>query len=131
LQKKVREYKGNRYSLKIIENVTLIAREDKICVPFAYQERIVAWYHEYLAHPGIGINRTELIITIRQLFTWPRLKHHVEKYCSTCRICQTTKSQRKQYGHLPTTNSQVEPWNRVDVDLIGPIGPWAVKIQTV
>jgi Integrase zinc binding domain len=76
LQNKVRENKGNRYSLKIIENVTLVVKEDKICVPLALQEHIVAWYHEYLAHPGI--NRTEL--TIRQLFTWPRLTHHVQKY---------------------------------------------------
>jgi Integrase zinc binding domain len=108
-----------------IPNVTLIVREDRniICVQLALQERIVAWYHEYLAHPGI--NRTEL--TIRQLFTWPRLKYHVQKYCSTCRICQTVKSQRKLYGHLPTKNSQVELWNRVDVDLIG---PWAFKTQT-
>jgi hypothetical protein len=57
LQKKVRENKGNRYSLKIIKNVTLIVREDKICVPLALQEHIIAWYHEYLAHPGR--NRTD------------------------------------------------------------------------
>jgi Integrase zinc binding domain len=100
LQNKVRENIGNRYYTKIIEGVTLIVREDNICVPLALQEHIVAWCHKYLTHPGI--NRTEL--TIRQLFTWPRIKHHVEKYCSTCRICQTVKSQRKQYGHLPIKN---------------------------
>jgi Integrase zinc binding domain len=100
-----------------------LSKKDKICVPLALQEHIVAWYHKYLAHPGI--NRTEL--TIRQLFTWPRLKHHVEKYCSSYRICHTVKLQRKQHGHLPIKNSQVEPWNRVDVDLIG---PWNVKAQT-
>jgi hypothetical protein len=39
----------------------------------------------------------------------------------------TIKLQRKQYGHLPIENSQVEPWNRVDVDLIG---PWTIKTHT-
>jgi Integrase zinc binding domain len=121
--KKVRENKGNRYNTENIENVTLIVQGDKICVPLVLQERTVASYYENLAHPGI--NRTEL--TIRQLFTCSRSKHHVEKYCSTCRICQTVKPQRKQYGHLPIKNAQVEPWGRVDVDLIG---PWTVKTLT-
>jgi hypothetical protein len=59
VQKIVREIKGKRYGHNIIEGVTVIDQEDKFCVPLALQECIVAWYHEYLAHPGI--NRTELL----------------------------------------------------------------------
>ena len=30
------------------------------------------------------------------------------------------KKRRKKYGHLPAKKAEVIPWNRVNVDLIGP-----------
>jgi hypothetical protein len=65
-----------------------------------------------------GTIRTEA--TIRQHFTWPKLREHVNDFCRTCQQCQIYKKQRKKYGPLPATRAEVTPWRRVNVDLIGP-----------
>ena len=72
--------------------------------------------NEYLAHPG----QTRLEATIRQLYTWPKLREHVHEHCRTCDKCQLFKKQRKKYGHLPPKEAETTPWKRVNVDLIGP-----------
>ena len=60
--------------------------------------------------------------------TWPDLHAHVLTFCKTCRKCQVCKKIKKKYGHLPAKkNLDVEPWQRVDVDLIG---PWTIKIKS-
>ena len=37
---------------KKIEGVEVITYQGKIYIPVQLQQRVVAWYHEYLAHPG-------------------------------------------------------------------------------
>ena len=44
----------------------------------------------------------------------------VERFCKRCRICQTTKIDKKKYGLLPPKEAEVEPWHQLCVDLIGP-----------
>ena len=41
-----------RYGSRTLEGVELVTYDDKIVIPRNLQGRIVAWYHEYLAHPG-------------------------------------------------------------------------------
>ena len=68
-------------------------------------------------HPGI--NRTEQ--TIRKHFAWPSLTADVTKWVNTCQTCQKTKKSNKQkLGHLPPKKAEVEPWDVLCVDLIGP-----------
>ena len=113
-----------QYGTKTLEDVEVITYKDKIYIPVNLQQRVVEWFHEYLCHPGE--NRTEE--TISQTMTWPKLRSHVHMYCSTCKQCQLTKKNRKQYGHLPAKeNVDVQPWQRVNVDLIG---PYTVKTST-
>ncbi len=107
---------SNTYHLKCIKGIDLICHHDKIYIPDALQRQVVAWYHEYLAHPG----QTQLEATIRQVYTWPRLCEHTHEYCRTCENCQLNKKQRKKYGHLPPKDAEVTPSKRVNVDLIGP-----------
>ena len=104
------------FSTKTLEGVEVITYQGKIYIPVQLQQRVVAWYHEYLAHPGES--RTEA--TIRQTCTWPNLRSHVQTFCKTCRTCQLFKKQRKKYGHLPPKEAEGLPWSRVNVDLIGP-----------
>ena len=53
--------------------------------------------------------------------TWPNLREQVRSFCKTCRKCQLFKKTRLQYGHLPAKKDiEIKPWQRVDVDLIGP-----------
>jgi hypothetical protein len=94
----------------------LISHNSKIVIPRTLQKRVVSWYHNQLCHPGI--NRTEQ--TIRQQFTWPRLSKHVQEACSRCDTCQLTKKAKKKYGKLPAKEAEIEPWDVLCVDLIGP-----------
>jgi len=39
----------------------------------------------------------------------------------TCKACQICMKQRKKYGNLPVKEVEATiPWNRVNIDLIGP-----------
>ena len=116
IQKDLKE-KPREFGYRVVEGHKLVTREDKIVVPRRLQGRVVAWYHEYLVHPG----ETRLEKTLRQTLYWKGLRGHVEGYVKTCRQCQLNKKQRKKYGHLPAKEAEPsEPWNRVNVDLIGP-----------
>ena len=92
LRRKCLSDKNKYYTTKTIEGVELLTYQGKIYIPLQLQQRVVAWYHEYLAHPGQS--RTEA--TIRQNCTWPKLQYHVEAFSSTCPTCQLFKRQCKK-----------------------------------
>ena len=46
------EKNKSRYGKQTIEDAELITQDKKIFVPTALRQRIIAWYHEYLVHPG-------------------------------------------------------------------------------
>mgnify|MGYP000620621369 CR=1 FL=1 len=94
----------------------LIVHNDKIVVPKNLETIVVQWYHNQLCHPGE--TRTEQ--TIRQHFTWKGLRESVHQICSKCPTCQKTKLSTKKYGHLPPKEAEVQPWEKLCVDLIGP-----------
>jgi len=122
-QKKDKElekmHKGTRdFQEMVIEDTSVITYKNQIYVPKTLRQKIVAWYHLYLRHPG----STRMEATLRQLYWWPSLRNDVEKYVKTCRECQMCKKTRKKYGHIPPKDlEKQEPWNRVNVDLIGPL----------
>ena len=58
--------------------------------------------------------------TIKGIFYWPKMRDQIERYVKTCHECQMSKKQRKKYGHLPPKQAESIPWQRVNVDLIGP-----------
>ena len=64
------------------------------------------------------MNRTEE--TIRQHFTFPNLRDEVNKQCQKCLTCQLTKRDNKKYGYLPEKKADINPWEKLCVDLIGP-----------
>ena len=107
---------NQNFSTKRIKGVEVITYQGKIYIPVQLQQRVVAWYHEYLAHPGES--RTEAMI--RQTCMWRNLRSHIQTFCKTCRSCQLLKKQRKKCGHLPPKEAEELPWSRVNVDLIGP-----------
>ena len=94
----------------------LICRKRKIVIPSTLQDRVVDWYHHYLAHPGI--NRTEE--TIGQHLWWGKMRDHITHTVQTCAICQRNKRRHKKYGHLPEKEAEAIPWDRLCVDLVGP-----------
>jgi transposase InsO family protein len=109
---------SNIYSTRTIEDVELITYHDKIVVPLTLRSRIIAWYHQYLQHPGM----TRMEKTLRQTLTWPNLSKDVEKYVGSCHKCQLCKKLMKKYGKLPEKEAEPPiPWNRVNIDMIGPL----------
>ncbi len=112
--------KGKDFSTTKVENVELITFQGKIYMPEELQSRVVAWYHEYLAHPGE--KRTEE--TIHQWFNWTGLRRDVRAFCKTCKKCQLSKKARRKYGHLQEKEAESDPWTQVHIDLVG---PWAVQ----
>ena len=113
-----------KFSTRVVEGHELITYQGKIVVPKTLQSRIIAWYHQYLAHPGSD----HMEKTLNATLTWAGLHSDVTNYVRTCRKCQLCKKQRKKYGHLPA--KEAEPplaWNRVNVDMVG---PYTVKTPT-
>jgi hypothetical protein len=50
------------------------------------------------------------------------MREDIALYIKTCRDCQVCKNSRKKYSHLPPKDVEATvPWNRVYVDLIGPL----------
>jgi hypothetical protein len=59
---------------------------------------------------------------LRQNLTWPNLRKDVEAEVKNFHECQIGKKVRKKYGDLPEKLAKRPiSWNRVDVDLIGPL----------
>ena len=111
--------------LKVIEGAHVWTLGGKIYVPKSLRGRIIGWYHEYLQHPGQ--NRMEA--SIKQTLWWPNVKkdviHNVRK-CHQCQVAKLVKTTK--FGKLPEKQATTPiPWNRVDVNMIG---PWTVKTKT-
>ena len=118
-----KNFQNNRreFQLRKVEGSDLLSYQGKIVIPDSLQGRIIAWYHKYLAHPGM----TRMEATIRTLFVWPGMREQITRHIKRCKECQLDKGNPKKYGHLPPKDMEkAEPWNRINVDLIG---PWSVK----
>ena len=105
-------------SLKDIEGVELVHKNNKIVVPDTLKEQVMDWYHDVLVHPGM----TRMEASINSVYTWVGLQKDVEHYCKTCDICQRTKRSRNKikYRLLPEKEGEITKWSRVNVDLWRP-----------
>jgi RNase H-like domain found in reverse transcriptase len=52
LKQKAMSTTNQNFSTKKLEGVEVITYQGKIYIPVQLQQCVVAWYHEYLAHPG-------------------------------------------------------------------------------
>ena len=105
------------FAKRNLENAELVTFKGRIYLPVALRSRVVAWYHEYLSHPG----QTRMEKTLSQTLYWPKMANDINQFVKTCKTCQMCKGPRKEYGHLPPKQwDKLVPWQRVDVDLIGP-----------
>ncbi len=80
----------------------------------------VKWFHQVMGHPG----EKRLQKTLNQHYYHPRLCYHIEKL--KCKDCQKHKLEGHDYGLLPKQEVQIEPWEEVTINLIG---PWKVKVN--
>jgi transposase InsO family protein len=112
----------DEFGTRELERAQVITFKDRIYVPQALRDRIVAWYHDYLSHPG----KVRMQNTLASTLYWPNMEKTIYSYVKKCPTCQRCKGPRKAYGKLPMKIwDNPKPWQRVDVDLIGPM-----KIKT-
>ena len=71
------------YTYKIVKDVELIQKNNRILVPRLKQQSVLDWYHTILIHPG----EARMIKTIKLVFTWSGLNKQVKELVKTCHEC--------------------------------------------
>lgn len=103
----------------------------KIVIPVRHINPVLEWFHRVLNHPGA----TRMYRTMGIHFFFPNMKSIVEEYCKTCNICQRVKGPFPKLGQLPMKTPESNPWEEVQVDLIGPwifkFSKWQVTINAI
>ena len=59
-------------------------------------------------------------LTINQHLTWQGLQSSVHEVYQKCHTCQIAKTTKHKYGHMPEKSPEVNPWDVICVDMIGP-----------
>lgn len=110
-----------------VEGTELPSFQGKTAVPCHPHGRMVAWHHKHLVHPGAE----RLHKTINQTLWWPDLCTDCRKWVKSCHKCQLTKKTgRKKHGKLPPKKAkELVPWNRVDLDCIGPLSVTTTSVK--
>ena len=116
------------YHLKAYGTCNIIEKKTpagyKIVIPTAIAPAVLNWYHETLQHPGA----TRLINTIRANFYLPKLQELAKNLTKSCDICQRIKDPCPREGQLAEKPANLNPWEEVAMDLVG---PWKFKIGKV
>ena len=100
------------------------SKEWKIAVPANRTQTILDWYHGSLNHPGA----TRTHATISQHFHWKGIKADFNDHVKKRSTCQLSKRTNKHYGLIPISTPETDPWNTVQVDMIG---PWTLKRNSI
>ena len=121
----------DHFSTINIKGTELIIHKSKpldkgsIVIPFDLQYPTIRWLHSILGHAGI----TRLHATMRTHFWFPYMLKTITSFVRQCPYCQRYNKQVHKYGHVPPKEiQQLQPWDEVCVDMIG---PWTVKIKNV
>ena len=123
-QQLLKTHGESKVTVKTLENVQLLCVNNRVAIPPELTNRILKWCHDHLNHPG----ETRMHQTLAQMFHWPNMKAHCEHHVKQCSICQSCKKKNKKHCKLPQTDvEKSEPWNRVNVDLIGPLNVHAMN----
>ena len=93
-----------------------------LVIPHKHREKIIKTAHDSLISGHMGINNT--ISKIMTQFFWPGLAGDVSRFCRSCDICQKTidkgRVPKAPLGKMPIMEV---PFQRIAIDLIGPIQP--------
>ncbi|CAN2390101.1 K02A2.6-like [Pristimantis euphronides] len=95
-------------------------RERQLIVPYQFREELLRMAHEIplAGHLGVGKTKSRLA----QHFYWPHMGTDVANYCRSCITCQKVgKSGPAPKAPLIPLPVIEEPFQRVAVDLIGPL----------
>ena len=95
------------------------SQHTRVCVPSKYRVDLVKEYHDTPIGGHFGPEKT--YESLRKNFYWPHMKTLIEKYISTCDLCQKHKNwTRKRYREPIIPEAPLEPWTEVSIDFCGP-----------
>ena len=96
--------------------------EKQLVVPAKYRTLVLQTAHDTLLSGHLGITKT--LARVKCHFFWVGMDMDVTRYCCSCDICQKTvpKGQLKK-GKLENMPIITVPFQRVAVDIIGPLFP--------
>ena len=83
------------------------------------KQKIIHEMHDCPIGGHQGITRT--LERIQLYTTWPNIEQEVKDYIRKCQICQKNKQGRETKQMLEITDTQLEPWNKIYLDIIGPM----------
>lgn len=124
----VRSVGGNKYSF-FLDNGVLCrlyqSSQDsitQIVVPCSLRSSVLTTAHDQLLAGHCGVRRT--LSRILSQFFWPGVSADVRRYVHTCDICQkTTPKGRIPPVPLATMPTVSTPFEKVAIDLVGPLSP--------
>ena len=119
--------KGTAFAViknKLLYKVYKVKEEDvyQLVLPKSVRGTVLKLAHEGVFGGHLGIAKT--LGKIQQHFTWPGMVAEITRFCQSCNICQRTMPKGK-IGKVPLMEMPLidTPFQRVAVDLIGPIEP--------
>ena len=93
--------------------------ERLLVVPSHLRADVLRQLHDEPTAGHLGVTRT--YDRVRRRFFWPGLYRSVQKYVSSCDLCQRRKRPTMlPAGHLQPIDIPAEPFYRVGLDLLGP-----------
>ena len=98
----------------------------QVIVPKPLIPTVLKVAHDAPMAGHMGVERTKE--RVRQDFYWPCMHKDIKLHCKTCDVCQRTTPKGYNYkvplGSVPIVT---EPFEKVGVDLVGPISPPSSK----
>jgi hypothetical protein len=92
----------------------------QLVVPETLIPIVLHMKHDQSGHMAAQKTRT----LVQREYYWLSMHDDVAKYCQTCSVCASCKDQpSKSKTELTITSQPQEPWQQVEMDLKGPIGP--------
>ena len=96
--------------------------DKQLVVPKQLRVKVIKLAHETLLGGHLGMKKaSDRIISS---FYWPGLQRDVNLYCRSCDLCQRT-TLKGRVSHVPLDRMPLidTPFQRVAIDLVGPISP--------
>ena len=132
LWEKVKVPDDKKSKFRFIFNKGLLYRQNKLegqvknpvvlVVPSKFRLQIMTIAHDSLLSGHLGINNT--LKKLQSQFYWPGVTDDANRFCRSCDICQKTidkgRVTKVPLGRMPVMET---PYQRIAVDLIGPLNP--------
>ena len=98
----------------------------QLVVPKPHRETVMRLAHDSILGAHLGTRKT--VLRVLSEFYWPGVQADTRRFCQSCDICQRTNSKGKTV-RVPLQKMPLidEPFQRVAVDLAGPIQPATTK----